>query len=264
MALCPSCGSARLRNGYRTAPLPLRVIGIRTLLCDNCNFEFRAFCPREPKRGNGQRSKRKADVFNTAPAVDLQALGQPGAMANRRSQPVISFDRAALPIHSAQAAVAYAPLPALPPDFDDDLMPQPPVLRTGAVPIAPPIAKGLAVEEALPGNMRARISVPPPPLPTEEPLMKLKEDLEERRKKGANQICPQCASSDVSRRHRRFWQRLVFGLTQIRPYRCDNCGNDFYARRQPHKQRESLTQSEAALLKNSCFNQAEGDKVESP
>lgn len=251
MAMCPSCGSGRLRNGYRTAPLPLRVLGIRTLLCDNCNFEFRAFCPREPKRGNGQRSKRKADVFNTAPAVDLQALGQPGAVVNRRVQPTVSFDRAALPVQTASSAVAYAarpPLPDLPEDFDDDLIPRPPML---------------SAEGALAGNMRSQISAPPPPLTTEAPLMKLKEDLEERRKKSTNQICPHCNSSEVSRRHRLLWQRIVFGLTQIRPYRCDNCGHSFYANRQPHKYREALTQSEAELLKHSCFNQAEGGKAES-
>src|SRR5205085_11972853 len=112
-------GSGRLRNGYRTAPLPLRVIGVRTLLCDNCNFEFRAFCPREPKRGNGQRSKRKADVFNAAPAVDLHTLGQPGAVVNRRVEPAITFDRSALPVHSARTAGGYAALPALPDYFDD-------------------------------------------------------------------------------------------------------------------------------------------------
>ncbi len=255
MALCPSCGSARLRNGYRTAPLPLRVLGFRTLLCDNCNFQFQAFCPREPKRGNGQRSKRKADVFNAAPGVDLQTLEQPGAAATRRKPPAVSFDRSALPVH-ADSLVAEPARPALrdlPEDFDNDLIQAPPAPQS----VAP------SIEEAVPGNMRARISAPPPPLPTEEPLLKLKEDLAERRKKGAQQTCPQCDSHDVSRRHRRLWQRIVFGLTQIRPYRCDSCGHKFYASRQPHKRREALTQSEAELLKNSCFNLTEGGQADS-
>lgn len=246
-----------MRNGYRTAPLPLRMVGIRTLLCDNCNFEFRAFCPREPKRGNGQRSKRKADVFNAAPAVDLQVVGQPGAAAARRSPAAVSFDRSALPVHPANQAAAnqvatsdtHSALPDLPEDFDDKLEPQP-------QPVTP------VVEEALPGNMRSRISSPPPPIATEEPLMKLKEDLEERRKKGSSQICPQCQSHDVSRRHRKLWQRIVFGLTQIRPYRCENCGHTFYASRQPHKRRDSLTHSEAELVKNSCFNQTDNGQPE--
>ncbi len=50
MARCPSCGSNRIRNGYRMAPLPLRTLGIRELLCDYCNRQFRAFSPRPPKQ----------------------------------------------------------------------------------------------------------------------------------------------------------------------------------------------------------------------
>ncbi len=262
MAQCPSCGSVRLRNGYRTAPLPLRVIGIRTLLCDNCNFEFRSFCPREPKHGKRQRSKRKADVFNAAPVVDLQTLEQPGVAATRRQQPAASFDRAALPVqaaHQGAAKVARPALPDLPEDFDADLQPRP-VAPSVAPSVGPSV--GPSVREALPGNMRARVSAPSPPLPTEEPLMKLKEDLAERRKNGTKQTCPQCASPDVSRRHRRLWQRIILGLTQIRPYRCDSCGHKFYASRRPHKRRKALTQSEAELLKNSCFNLAEGKQAE--
>ncbi|MBI1766133.1 MAG: hypothetical protein HYR56_32415 [Acidobacteria bacterium] len=178
-------------------------------------------------------------------------MGQPGGAA-RRLQPAISFDRSALPVHVATAAAAYAargPLPDLPDNFETDLEP---VMSGTPAPdvIDPP--------DASTSNMRARISAPPPSLPTEEPLLKLKEELDERRKNGSSQICPHCDSREVSRRHRKFWQRLVFGLTQIRPYRCDNCGHAFYGNRQPHKRRKPLTNSEAELLKNSCFNLTEG------
>jgi len=50
MAHCPACGSHRIRNGYRLAPLALRALGIRELLCDYCNRQFRAFSPRAPKQ----------------------------------------------------------------------------------------------------------------------------------------------------------------------------------------------------------------------
>ena len=50
MARCPFCGSERIRNGYRLAPLPLRAVGIRELLCDYCNRQFRAFSPWPPKQ----------------------------------------------------------------------------------------------------------------------------------------------------------------------------------------------------------------------
>lgn len=40
---CPKCGSSRVRQGYETPALPLRLVGIHSLLCDSCNLCFRAF-----------------------------------------------------------------------------------------------------------------------------------------------------------------------------------------------------------------------------
>lgn len=74
MVVCPSCGSSRIRNDYKPAPIFLRVAGIRALLCDHCNHQFRAFSPRSPKHQVPSSAKRKADVFNPAPAVDLNRL----------------------------------------------------------------------------------------------------------------------------------------------------------------------------------------------
>jgi transposase-like protein len=51
MVVCPSCGSTRIRNDYRPAPVMLRVIFIRALLCDYCNLPFRAFSPSPPRHG---------------------------------------------------------------------------------------------------------------------------------------------------------------------------------------------------------------------
>lgn len=234
MAVCPSCGSSRLRNGYRAAPLPLRLMGIRTLLCDNCNYEFRAFAPIAPKRKYPRRSQRKADVFNVAPAVDLQAIGQPGAA--RPTPAAIHFDRAALPVSPPATA---APVNVLPlkgnfensggDDLDDDF--------------APP-------------GLREKIVEAPPALPTEEPLMRLKEDLEERRSHSSSYVCPACGEREATRRHRKPWEKLVFGLTQIRPYFCASCGYQFYARRGKHRRKRGvLSQKEAEFVKSSCFNQ---------
>lgn len=74
MVVCPSCGSSRIRNDYKPAPIYLRVAGIRALLCDHCNHQFRAFSPRSPKHHVPSVATRKADVFNPAPAVDLNRL----------------------------------------------------------------------------------------------------------------------------------------------------------------------------------------------
>jgi hypothetical protein len=40
---CPKCGSSRVRRGYKDTPLVLRLIGIYSLLCDNCNLLFKGF-----------------------------------------------------------------------------------------------------------------------------------------------------------------------------------------------------------------------------
>ena len=51
MVVCPSCGSSRIRNDYRPAPLGLRMVFIRALLCDYCNLQFRAFSLAPPRHG---------------------------------------------------------------------------------------------------------------------------------------------------------------------------------------------------------------------
>lgn len=62
MRHCPSCNSTHVRSGYRPVPFPLRVIGYRELLCDNCNYLYRAFSPLSPKHTKRPPS-RKADAF---------------------------------------------------------------------------------------------------------------------------------------------------------------------------------------------------------
>jgi transposase-like protein len=106
MALCPSCGSSRVRNGYRPAPLLLRVVGIRSLLCDNCNFQFRAFSPLPPRHAP-RKSQRKADTFNPPPAVDLKQLKESLPKVRPAAPPAVKFDR---------TAVATVPPPEPPPE----------------------------------------------------------------------------------------------------------------------------------------------------
>ena len=51
---CPKCGSDKIRRGYRHTPWYLRMVGIRYLLCDHCNWLFTGFgillSPRKSKR----------------------------------------------------------------------------------------------------------------------------------------------------------------------------------------------------------------------
>ena len=43
MKQCPRCNSARIQRGYTDAPLVLRLVGLRGLLCNNCGLEFKGF-----------------------------------------------------------------------------------------------------------------------------------------------------------------------------------------------------------------------------
>lgn len=42
---CPKCDSSRVRRGYDPTPLLWCALGIRNLLCDNCNLVFKGFAP---------------------------------------------------------------------------------------------------------------------------------------------------------------------------------------------------------------------------
>ncbi len=59
---CPKCRSSRVRRGYEDTPLLLRLIGIYSLLCDNCNLLFKGFAlpGTVPPRGSHRRKRRAA------------------------------------------------------------------------------------------------------------------------------------------------------------------------------------------------------------
>lgn len=98
MAVCAACGSARVRNDYKPAPWWLRLIGVRALLCDYCNHQFRAFAPLPPKTRRPRQSTQKADVFNHAPVVNLHQLdrSEPVAKSAPPAEParIINLKRA--------------------------------------------------------------------------------------------------------------------------------------------------------------------------
>lgn len=67
MKHCPSCSSSRIRSGYRPAPIWLRAIGFRELLCDNCNYLYRAFSPLSPRHPRRPDHTRKVEPVAPAP-----------------------------------------------------------------------------------------------------------------------------------------------------------------------------------------------------
>jgi hypothetical protein len=171
--------------------LPLRLLGIRTLLCDHCNYEFRAFAPRAPKRAE-RRATRKADVFSAAREVNLEAFNQPLPSANHA--------------------------------------PAPPELRQQITEISSQAST--------------------------EPFADLQGNHYERRPLKPSHVCPECGSHDIDRRHRRLWEKLLFAITKVRPYFCQNCGATFYARRKPRSKRHSSGSGhDAELAQSAGFEQ---------
>lgn len=42
---CPRCNSYRIQRGYKDPPAPLRLLGMRQLLCNKCGLEFKGLDP---------------------------------------------------------------------------------------------------------------------------------------------------------------------------------------------------------------------------
>jgi hypothetical protein len=42
---CPRCKSSRIQRGYNAGAIPLRLIGLHELLCNNCGLEFKGLDP---------------------------------------------------------------------------------------------------------------------------------------------------------------------------------------------------------------------------
>jgi len=42
---CPRCNSSRIQRGYKGVLVPLRLLGMHELLCNNCNLEFKSLDP---------------------------------------------------------------------------------------------------------------------------------------------------------------------------------------------------------------------------
>ncbi len=58
---CPKCHSSRVRRGYEDTPLLLRLIGIYSLLCDNCNLLFKGFAVPGTVPPHGSHRRRAAE-----------------------------------------------------------------------------------------------------------------------------------------------------------------------------------------------------------
>lgn len=224
MVICPSCGSSRIRNDYKPAPFILRLIGIRALLCDNCNFPFRAFSPLPPKSKRPRHLTRKADVFTPAPAVNLSQLNQ-GASAGKTELKIVPS------IHEKQAGVLQG-------------------LKQDAVTLA--VSSGISKAADLAVPVRSDLRTEITRLHTQDikkaalGLAVNDESSTEAKMTKSSQVCPECDSQNVRRRHRNLVERAVLSVTDHKPYVCRDCGASFYAKNEDQAQQVAVGSNEAA------------------
>lgn len=203
MVTCPSCGSSRIRNDYKPAPFYLRIFGIRGLLCDHCNYPFRAFCPLPPKTRRPRVFMKKADEFPAAPAVDLTAIRR-DPMAEK-----VDLKQSAPPPEQLNFGVPSS-------SHDSQEMR---IVTDHITPVRNDLRTEITrvhVQEAkpLPNGRLADSS--------------------------SAQVCPECSSRNVKRRHRNFLERTVLSITEHKAYSCRNCGASFYARSEKHQSQASI------------------------
>jgi hypothetical protein len=209
MVVCPSCGSSRIRNDYKPAPLALRAFGIRALLCDHCNRQFRAFSPAAPKSHAPRRARHQSDVFNPAPPVDLNQLNQNSVSSNQEQPPKIRLNRFARTAEPQPTVVG------------EIVTSDRPDLRTEITKLHEQSAKTM--------------------LNPGKPAQQLKS--------GNAVVCPQCGSQDLKQRHRSGLERTVFSITDHKAFTCLVCHASFYARLEEEESKTpSLNSSDAALM----------------
>lgn len=191
MIICPSCGSSRIRNDYKPAPLTLRMVGIRALLCNHCNHQFRAFSlmPRKSRAPHNTK-QHLADVFNPAPTVDLKRIKHD---TNGHSQkPTTRIILNPFPKSTESQLTVTGEL--ILSDRRD--------LRTEITKLHEFGAKEVSGQN---GTKQAIATQP-------------------------GILCPECSSQNVRRRHRNGFERAVFSFIHYVAFTCQSCAASFYAR----------------------------------
>lgn len=255
MAYCPACGSSRIRNDYRPAPVLLRMFGFRALLCDNCNYQFRAFSPFPPKSHRPRSVSRKADVFNAAPIVDLNQIQPtrkwptPESEAEKDARlDLLTLNTTANPENHADKEPAAKPQAVVPESPVE--APKPP--KTAPGPLRATSA-AVVTDQITPVRNDLRTEITklyekgvPATLPAKNAVANTA---------GVNPVCPECSSTQVKRRHRNAVEKAVLSLTDHKAFVCRDCGASFYAKKEEEEEATPLlTPSNAALVESSPFN----------
>jgi len=195
MTVCPSCGSSRIRSDYRPAPLYLRMVCIRALLCDYCNRQFRALSWRAPKSRSLKTGQRKADVF----------LGSTSQREDRLAEEdsSIQLDRSLLLTilqSDEPAKVSTSSHKSLREEIAERLLPA-----------------ARQSEETGDAQDETQSTSPNTEVQTIEA-------------RPSSPACPTCGSGRVRRRPRSTLERIALSLTRHRAYQCRVCQTSFYHR----------------------------------
>jgi len=190
MIVCPLCESPRIRNDYKPAPIWLRLFGIRALLCDYCNHQFKAFALRAPQSGRPRHAKRIADVPADASGVDLVRLRRDVAEAQSEKSEAINRMKLSLNPAPSGEVVAGLELPVR-----KEIQTQ--ILKLHAPVSSEVVKQGHAEEQASARTM--------PP-------------------------CSECGARNVRRRRRTSLERTTLALAGLKAFNCRDCGASFFAR----------------------------------
>lgn len=66
---CPKCKSDRVRLGYRSTPMLLKLLFRYNLLCDQCNWEFSGFAIPGTVSGKTKKKRGTENLVVTSPIV---------------------------------------------------------------------------------------------------------------------------------------------------------------------------------------------------
>ena len=190
MIVCPLCKSPRIRNDYKPAPIWLRLLGIRALLCDYCNHQFRAFALRAPRSGRPRHAKRIVATPADTPGVDLVRLRQNVAEAQSEKSRTINRMKLSLRPAPSGEVVAGQELPVR-----KEIQTQ--ILKLHAPVSNKVVKKGHEEEQAS--------AQPMPP-------------------------CSECGARNVRRRRRTSLERATLALAGLKAFNCQDCGASFFAR----------------------------------
>jgi hypothetical protein len=201
MLLCPACGSSRIRNDYKPAPVVVRVLGIRALLCDHCNHQFKTFAIKSPKPRAPRSPKIRTELLAVAPSVELNghngnhAPVEAAANGKNNTPKRVTIDLDALRLRSKTQEEVAGTIVV------DHISPVCSDIRTEITRIYTAGANDLLTDGS--PELGRDNSAP---------------------------ACAHCGSENVRRRHRTLMERVAFSVLNHKAFSCRSCGETFYGK----------------------------------